>query len=91
MKIIFISDFFVDEIKGGAEIVDSHLLNLLSKKGLNIEKIKSQNVTQEYIKNNFDKTFLISNFTRVHSRLLNTLSSCKYFIFEHDHKYPCRS
>ena len=87
MEIIFISDFFVEEVRGGAEIVDSHLTNLLSKKGLNIQKIKSQNVTQELIKNNFNKTFLISNFTRVHPRLLNTLSSCKYFIFEHDHKY----
>jgi len=87
MDIIFISDFFVDEVKGGAEIVDGHLINLLSKKGLNVEKIKSHSVTPEFIKSNINKTFLISNFTRVRPKALDTLSLCKYFIFEHDHKY----
>ncbi len=87
MDIIFISDFFVDEVKGGAEIVDSHLINLLSEKGLNIEKVRSHSVTQQFIKDNFDKTFLISNFTRIHPKIINGFSLCKYFIFEHDHKY----
>ena len=87
MEIIFISDFFVNEIRGGAEIVDDHLINLLSKKGLDIKKVKSSKVTESFIKQNFQKTFLISNFTMLNSRLINLLSASNYFIFEHDHKY----
>ena len=71
MEIIFISDFFVNEIRGGAEIVDDHLINLLSKKGLDIKKVKSSKVTESFIKQNFQKTFLISNFTMLNSRLIN--------------------
>lgn len=87
MELIFISDFFVDEIRGGAEIVDHHLLDLLSKKKIIVKKIKSSQLSENFIKDNIDKTFMISNFTMVQKRLLNILSAGKYFIFEHDHKY----
>lgn len=87
MKIFFISDFFVDEIKGGAEIVDDNLIALLGAKKVDVEKIKSHQLSESFLKQNFDKTFLISNFTRINPRMLNLLSACRYFIFEHDHKY----
>ena len=87
MKIVFISDFFVDEIKGGAELVDSHLIDLLVKNGFEIEKIKSNKVTESFLKNNFEKTFLISNFAGLNPKLINLVSALRYFIFEHDHKY----
>ena len=45
-KLVFVSDFFVNEVKGGAEIVDDHLTNLLSKKQISVTKIKSQNLTE---------------------------------------------
>jgi len=87
MELVFISDFFVDEVRGGAEIVDHHLLDLLSKKKIVVKKIKSSQLSENFIKENIDKAFMISNFTMVKRRLLNVLSAGKYFIFEHDHKY----
>ncbi len=87
MELIFVSDFFVNEVKGGAEIVDDHLTNLLSKKKINVTKIKSQNLTESLVKENSHKTFFVSNFTGINQRALNVLSACRYFIFEHDHKY----
>lgn len=87
MDLYFISDFFVDEVKGGAEIVDDNLINLLSQKGMSIKKIKSNELNESFLKDNLDKTFLISNFTRLNNRLINVLQATRYFIFEHDHKY----
>ena len=87
MELIFVSDFFINEVKGGAEIVDDHLINFLSKKQINVTKIKSQNLTESLVKENSHKTFFVSNFTGINQRTLSVLSACKYFIFEHDHKY----
>ena len=86
-SVIFISDFFVDEVRGGGELVDNHLIDLLSTRKVKIEKIKSVNVTESFIKSNSDKIYVISNFTLLPPRCKTLLQTVKYFIFEHDHKY----
>ena len=48
-KVIFISDFFIDEIRGGAEFCNDALMNSLSHR-YSFERIKSQAVSSEYIK-----------------------------------------
>ena len=40
-NIVFISDFFQEDLIGGAELNDSVLISSLEKKGLKILKIKS--------------------------------------------------
>ena len=42
-KIVFISDFFVEEISGGAEIYDQVLIEELKNRGIKICKFKSAN------------------------------------------------
>jgi len=86
-SVIFISDFFVDEVRGGGELVDNHLIDLLSTRKVKIKKIKSVNVTESFIKSNSDKIYVISNFTLLPPRCKTLLQTVKYFIFEHDHKY----
>lgn len=84
MKIVFISDFFSEHIIGGAEKNDDVLLNHLSNK-FDISKIRSADLTESIIMDN--EFFIISNFTHITENLLCLLSSKKYIIYEHDHKY----
>ena len=54
---------------------------------MKIEKIKSANVTESFIKSNSDKIYVISNFTLLPPLCKLLLRTVKYLIFEHDHKY----
>ena len=90
-KIVFISDFFVDQIAGGAEIVDNILINLLRQDGFDVIKFKNDELTDKHIKLYHDcgYHFIVSNFT-----LMNDPTSTElvrhpgsYSIMEHDHKY----
>ena len=84
MKIAFISDFFSNDILGGAENNDSVLIEYLQNKH-EITKIKSNDAT---IKNliNFD-FFIISNFVNLQQECKDFIESKEYIIYEHDHKY----
>jgi hypothetical protein len=85
--IIFISDFFVDEINGGAERCNEAMIGML-KKDLTISKIKSNNVDVQFLINNKDTFFIVANFFNLSEKSKNYLASnCRYIIYEHDHKY----
>ena len=85
MKVLFVSDFFREDLNGGAESNDRVLIDHLIKNGFEVEKIRSHNLTEEkVIKNNL---FLISNFTSISERVKQILKLKKYIIYEHDHKY----
>jgi|TARA_A100001515_G_scaffold30725_2_gene23979 hypothetical protein len=90
-KIVFISDFFVNEINGGAEICDDILISELESKGYKVCKFKSQEFTSKHIllygKMGFK--FIVSNFLGVpeNCRKYLQLGQYEYFIMEHDHKY----
>lgn len=87
-KIIYISDFFVNEVLGGGELNDFELLKILDSQGSNIEKIKSNHVTLHILKENKDSNFIISNFINLKKECKDyIIRSCKYIIYEHDHKY----
>jgi len=90
-KLVFISDFFVEHIRGGAEIYDSVLIQELENKGVKVCKFKSAEFTnrhlQLYEKMGFN--FIISNFTQLDENVKKVfqLYSNKYSLLEHDHKY----
>lgn len=84
MKYIQISDFFEDEVNGGAELTDCKLREFIG----NIEKRKCIHVTVEYLEQNKNNRFIISNFINlgdVEKKYLQ--NNCNYIIWEHDHKY----
>ena len=89
MKIVFISDFFVEHILGGGELNDHELLTILQSKGHEVLKIQSHLVNENYIKtkNKEGYCFIVSNFINMSPACLNYLRECKYIIYEHDHKY----
>jgi len=91
-KIILIADAFDNEILGGAELYNAELINCLTKNNFEIEKIKSIDVTAEFLLQNKEKFFIVANFMFLNEMMKNTLSSqgFSYLILEHDHKY-CKS
>ena len=90
-KLVFVSDFFADQIQGGAEICDDVLISALKTKGIKIAKFTSKEFSEKharlYLKAGFH--FLISNFTHLSEPVKKLLQvySGKYCIIEHDHKY----
>lgn len=87
MNICFISDYYVDEILGGAEICNDVLITKLEEKGLYIKKYKSKNLQLNDIVN--DNFYIIANFFQLSEYLKQIFINKKinYVIYEHDHKY----
>ena len=85
-KVIFISDFFIDEVRGGAEFCNDALMNSL-KHRFTFHRQKSETVTPEFIKDNNDCFFIIANFFLLREDCKQELANTTYVIFEHDHKY----
>ena len=85
MNIIFISDFFKQDLLGGAESNDAVLINFLETKKHNVTKLQCASFTESLLeKNNF---FIISNFISLSIENRKKLKNENYIIYEHDHKY----
>ena len=81
MKIIFIADFFIDEVPGGGELNNEELINLFNstKNYYNdIGKIKSSDVSLGFLKDNSDSSFIVLNFINLHP-------DCRDFLKENCH------
>jgi hypothetical protein len=90
-KIVFVSDFFADQVQGGAEIYDALLVQQLESKGVKVCKFNSHEFTDKHFKL-YEKTgfmFLISNFVNLSESVKKQMQvySDRYCILEHDHKY----
>ena len=90
-KIVFVSDFFSDQVQGGAEIYDALLIQQLESKGVKVCKFNSHEFTDKHFKL-YEKTgfmFLVSNFVNLSESVkkLMQIYSDRYCILEHDHKY----
>ena len=90
-KLVFISDFFVDQIAGGGEICDDVLLSMLSSDDTKVVKLNSHTVIDKHIKlyRQCGFKFLISNFCNLREDTKQELIKYPglYSIMEHDHKY----
>ena len=89
-KILFISDYFVNQITGGGELNDWELINILKNSGNEIDYLNSSDVSVETILklSNSGYKFIVSNFINLSSECISALSSGEvYAIYEHDHKY----
>ena len=87
MKYVFVADFFSDEINGGGELNNQYLIELLVYRGHEVQKVKSVNVTSDFLKKNKKANFIIANFVQVKPALLDEIQELNYIIYEHDHKY----
>jgi GT2 family glycosyltransferase len=87
-KVIFVADFFVDQVVGGGELNNEELIKLLRESDFTVEKRRSHTADLNFIKQNLKSFFIISNFIHLHQDCRNFLSkNANYIIYEHDHKY----
>ena len=90
-KVVFISDFFVDQIAGGGEIYDNILMSLLVQDSTKIIRFNSNTIFDKHIRlyRNCGFEFIISNFIKLSPQAKQELllHPASYCILEHDHKY----
>lgn len=85
MKFIFVSDYFSNEILGGAELTSEALISYSTDE---IIKIKSENVTKELINIYSSYYWIFGNFSNLKFDLLNDIiKKIKYSIIEYDYKH----
>ena len=85
MSLIFVSDFYSDEVLGGAELTTDALLSYNNSPVL---KIKSSNITQEFINLYSSHYWIFGNFSHLNLNLLSSISKkIKYSIIEYDYKH----
>ena len=87
MDIIFVADFFANQVLGGGELNNEELIEILISEGHQVQKINSASVTTEYIQQNKNKKFIIANFAALKSDVIPEFYDLEYIIYEHDHKY----
>ena len=84
-QLIFISDFFSNQVAGGAELNDEEVINELERRKYEVVKINSHMVRKEDILN---KKIIVSNFINLAPAVKEYISKNNtYAIYEHDHKY----
>jgi hypothetical protein len=87
-NIIFIADFFTEDTRGGAELHDDVVIRHLDSKGLLHSKVRSTEVSLEFLENNKDKKFIIGNFVGLpFASTVYLAQNCEYVIYEHDYKF----
>lgn len=90
IKTIFVSDFYSNEVQGGAELTTDALISYAPPEQ-SVFRLHSGSLTDELIKKHKDKTFILTNFISATVEGLTALieNKAKYYIIEYDYKY-CR-
>jgi glycosyltransferase involved in cell wall biosynthesis len=87
-KVIFVSDMFVEDYVGGAELTSEALIQASP---FEVFKLHSKDVTLELLKQGVDKFWIFGNFAEMNVDLIpNIIANLKYSIVEYDYKY-CRA
>ena len=83
-KILFVSDFFINHLNGGAEHNDKVLIKHLANK-YDVTLILSHEMAPESVFG-YD-LIIVSNFAFLSQEVKAKLEEVRYVIYEHDHKY----
>lgn len=84
-EVIFVSDFFVHDYQGGAELTSETYIECCPKK---LVKLYARGLTKELVLGNKDKKWVFGNWTSAPLDALAQLvvSECDYSIIEYDYK-----
>ena len=87
-NIYIVSDFFIDEYVGGAELSTSSLISYCDRECI---EVKSRQVTLDMLSNNKESTWIFTNFSLLNPQLIGYIAEIlvNYHIIEYDYKY-CR-
>ena len=84
--IIFVSDFFVEDYPGGAELTTEALI--ASSGEFNIAKVRSGDVSMDLLSKGVEKYWVFANFSNLNNELIPAIiANLKYSIIEYDFKY----
>ena len=88
-KIIFVADFFANEVPGGGELNNQELIEILRDRGIHVLEVKSNRLTPKFILECSKKLkFIVANFVMLSEESKTSLENDReYIIYEHDHKY----
>jgi hypothetical protein len=88
-NIVFIADFFADQVPGGGELNNEELILFLQQNHHNVKKLNSHKCNITLLQGLPDDTrFVVANFINLSEECKNVLKKDKkYVIYEHDHKY----
>ena len=87
MKYLICSDFFIDDFVGGAALNDEELFNILKDRGEDVEKVKTSSIGTQFLDDNKDNIFIISNFFGLIPEVKEEIQKLKYIIIAHDYKF----
>ena len=92
MRYILINDFFSEDLAGGghaggAALNDEIILDIFTKKGEDILKIKSSKLSEDFLEEQKDSFFIISNFFQIPPSVFEKLKELDYLIYAHDYKF----
>jgi hypothetical protein len=86
--IVFVADYFSNQVLGGGELNNDELINILIERSNKVIKINSINLTTSFIEKYPDYFYIIANFVMMPIAVLHALTTnANYVIYEHDHKY----
>ena len=83
--ILFIADFFADQVPGGGELNNEVLVEKLYKRGHTVHKVNSHLVN--HLDLLYNENIIVSNFANLSEENKKDLQNRNYIIYEHDHKY----
>jgi len=84
-RIIFVSDLFVEDYVGGAELTSE---SLITSSPFEVYKLHSKDVTLELLQQGLDRFWIFGNFTQINHELIpSIIGNLKYSILEYDYKY----
>jgi glycosyltransferase involved in cell wall biosynthesis len=84
-KIIFVSDLYVKDYVGGAELTTQALIDVCKYKHV---QLRSSEVTLEHLRKGIDKHWIFGNFSQLDFNLIPSIvANLSYSILEYDYKY----
>jgi hypothetical protein len=94
VRYVIVADFWADDFaggggkhSGGAELSDEILFNIFQNRNEDVIKRKSSEVTNDFLEEERDSTFILSNFFQLHPFLLEKIESLRYILYCHDYKF----
>ena len=86
-EVIFVSDMFVEDYVGGAELTSEALIE---ESPLHIQKLHSRDVNLSALEQGHQKFWVFGNFSQLNAELIPTIiANMMYAVLEYDYKY-CR-
>lgn len=84
-EVVFVSDMFVEDYVGGAELTSEALIKASPFK---VQKIHARDVTLKLLEEGHDKFWVFGNATSMDQSLIPTIAAnMKYSVLEYDYKY----